>query len=397
MNTYGRIPISFTHGKGVYLYDTEGNEYIDAISGIGVNALGHSHPAVSHAIKKQADLLIHTSNLYGIEKQQKLADSLCSLSGMDNVFFSNSGAEANEAAIKIARLYGHNKGIETPTIIVMNQSFHGRTLATLSATGNSKIQQGFQPLVEGFIHVPYSDLNAIKDLANSRNDIVAILAEPIQGEGGVNMPADNFITQLRQLCDDHQWLLMLDEVQTGNARTGKYFAYQHHNILPDIVTTAKGLGNGLPIGACLAHGEAAKTFNPGNHGSTYGGNPLVCSAAQAVIDTIEKDQLCENAHNIGAFMLEQFNSQLASLTAIKDIRGQGLMIGIELDQNKLNKPCSELVSRARERGLLINVTATSVIRLLPPLIINQEQAQAIVSTVVHIINDFVQTASAAKP
>ena len=270
MNTYGRLPVSFTHGKGVYLYDEEGNQYIDAISGIGVNALGHAHPAVSDAIKKQADLLIHTSNLYGVENQKQLAEALCAVSGMDNVFFGNSGAEANEAAIKIARLYGHNKGVDQPHIVVMENAFHGRTMATLTASGSRKIQAGFEPLVNGFVRAPYGDIDALTNIAKNNPNIVAVLMEPLQGEGGVNCLPENHLAEIRALCDKNDWLMMLDEVQTGNGRTGCYFAYQHHHILPDVVTTAKGLGNGLPIGACLAHGKAATVLGPGNHGSTYG-------------------------------------------------------------------------------------------------------------------------------
>ncbi|MFA7553522.1 MAG: aspartate aminotransferase family protein [Spongiibacteraceae bacterium] len=387
MNTYSRQPISFTHGKGVYLYDKEGKEYIDAISGIGVNALGHTHPAVSKAIKEQADLLIHTSNLYGIDRQQQLAESLCTVSGMDAVFFGNSGAEANEAAIKIARLYGDSQDIDLPQIIVMDNSFHGRTMATLTASGNRKIQAGFEPLLGGFIRAPYGDIKALQTIAKNNTNIVAVLVEPIQGESGVNMPPANYLSELRQLCDEHQWLMMLDEVQTGNGRTGTYFAYQQHNIMPDVVTTAKGLGNGLPIGACLAHGKAAEVFGPGNHGSTYGGNPLVCAAGQAVVDTINNDKLCENAATIGAFMLNAFKSELKGQAIIKDIRGQGLMIGIELKQ-----PCAQLVELARTKGVLINVAGGSVIRLLPPLIINQQQAEKIVAAVVASINEFAKQA-----
>ena len=386
MNTYGRLPVSFSHGENAYLYDQAGRKYLDAISGIGVNALGHSHPAVSQAIKSQADRLIHTSNLYGIERQQQLAESLCAISGMESVFFSNSGAEANEAAIKIARLYGHNNGIDLPQIVVMENAFHGRTMATLTASGNRKIQAGFEPLVGGFLRAPYGDIAALKNIAQSNSNVVAVLIEPIQGEGGVNVLPEHFMPELRALCDQQQWLMMLDEVQTGNGRTGEYFAYQHNNLLPDVVTTAKGLGNGLPIGACLAQGKAAATFGPGNHGSTYGGNPLVCAAAQAVVETIAEQKLCDNAKNLGDWLLQGFRDQLGDKDIIRDIRGQGLMIGIELSQ-----PCAELVNRAREKGLLINVTAGNVIRLLPPLIINQAQAEILLDSIVDIINRFAES------
>ena len=385
MNTYGRLPVSFSQGDNVYLYDQTGRQYLDAISGIGVNALGHSHPAVSAAIKDQADRLIHTSNLYGIERQQQLAESLCAASGMESVFFSNSGAEANEAAIKIARLYGHNNGIELPQIIVMENAFHGRTMATLTASGSRKIQAGFEPLVSGFLRAPYGDMAALNTIAQSNSDVVAVLIEPIQGEGGVNVLPEHFMPELRALCDQQQWLMMVDEVQTGNGRTGEYFAYQHHQLLPDVVTTAKGLGNGLPIGACLAQGKAAATFGPGNHGSTYGGTLLVCAAAQAVVTTIAEQKLCDNAKTIGDWLLQGFNDQLGDKTLVQDIRGQGLMIGIELTQ-----PCAELVDRAREKGLLINVTAGNVIRLLPPLIINQAQAEIVLTTIVDIVNQFAE-------
>ncbi|MEH6910376.1 MAG: aspartate aminotransferase family protein [Oceanicoccus sp.] len=385
MNTYGRLPVSFTHGKGVYLYDKEGNEYIDAISGIGVNALGHAHPAVSDAIKTQADLLIHTSNLYGVENQALLAEALCAASGMDNVFFGNSGAEANEAAIKIARLYGHNKGIDQPHIVVMENAFHGRTMATLTASGNRKIQAGFEPLVNGFVRAPYGDIDALVNIANNNTNVVAVLIEPIQGEGGVNCLPDNHLNEIRALCDKNDWLMMLDEVQTGNGRTGRYFAYQHNNILPDVVTTAKGLGNGLPIGACLAHGKAATVFGPGNHGSTYGGNPLVCAAALAVVNTINQQQLCHNAQQMGAFLLDRFNTAFENDDAVNDIRGRGLMIGIELD-----RPCGELVDQARAKGILINVTSGNVLRLLPPLIIDQSQTEQVATVVIDIIKNFIE-------
>ena len=384
MNTYGRLPVSFTHGKGVYLYDEEGNQYIDAISGIGVNALGHAHPAVSDAIKKQADLLIHTSNLYGVENQKQLAEALCAVSGMDNVFFGNSGAEANEAAIKIARLYGHNKGVDQPHIVVMENAFHGRTMATLTASGSRKIQAGFEPLVNGFVRAPYGDIDALTNIAKNNPNIVAVLVEPLQGEGGVNCLPENHLAEIRALCDKNDWLMMLDEVQTGNGRTGCYFAYQHHHILPDVVTTAKGLGNGLPIGACLAHGKAATVLGPGNHGSTYGGNPLVCAAALVVVNTINQQRLGQNAQQMGALLLDKFNRAFEHNEAVIDIRGQGLMIGIELD-----RPCGELVDRARAKGVLINVTAGSVVRLLPPLIINPSQTEQLATVVIDIINDFI--------
>lgn len=385
MNTYGTPAEGFSHGKGAYLYDNNDNRFLDAISGIGVNALGHSHPAVSQAIKDQADKLIHTSNLYGIEKQQLLAEALHRVSGMDNVFFGNSGAEANEAAIKIARLYGHQNGIESPNIVVMESAFHGRTMATLSASGNSKIQTGFGPLVSGFVRVPYGDIAALEAVASNNQDVVAVLMEPLQGEAGVNVPPQGFLKAVRSLCDNNNWLMMLDEVQTGNGRTGAYFAYQHEGILPDVVATAKGLGNGVPIGACLAHGKAASVFGPGNHGSTFGGNPLCSAAALAVVETIEADKLCNNAAAMGDYMLAAFKEQLADTNMIADIRGKGLMIGIEIKQ-----PCVELVNDIRELGVLINVASGNVVRMLPPLIIDQQQADTIVAAVTTAIKAFAQ-------
>lgn len=386
MPTYGRQPVSFTHGRGTRLYDSAGKEYLDAVSGLGVNVLGHGHPAVVRAIREQSEKLIHTSNLYGIEKQQQLAELLCRETAMDSVFFGNSGAEANEAAIKIARLYGHGRDIDVPTIIVMEGAFHGRTMATLTATGNRKIQRGFEPLLSGFVRAPYGDLQALHNIARNNSNVVAVLLEPIQGEGGINVLPDGHLEALRELCDTHHWLLMLDEVQTGNGRTGSYFAYQQTGILPDVVTTAKGLGNGVPIGACLAHGEAAQVFGAGNHGSTYGGNPLVCATAQAVVTTIRDEKLCDNARQQSEFLFQGFRSALQDLPQVKDIRGRGLMIGIELD-----KPCGELVDRARDRGLLINVTSERVIRLLPPLILSPKDAEQILTTVVELIHQFYAT------
>jgi acetylornithine/N-succinyldiaminopimelate aminotransferase len=384
MNTYGRLPVSFCRGEGAYLYDENGKQYLDAIAGIGVNALGHSHPAVSDAIATQANTLIHTSNLYRIEKQEKLAELLCGISDMERVFFANSGAEANEAAIKIARLYGHNKGVKKPRTIVVEGSFHGRTMATLSATGNRKIQAGFEPLVAGFVRAPYNDIAALEKIAENNSDVVAILVEPILGEGGVVVPDSNYLRALRELCDKHQWLLMLDEVQTGNGRTGSYFAYQGCDILPDVVTTAKGLGNGVPIGACLARGEAANTLQPGNHGSTYGGNPLACATALAVVHTISSEKLCDHAASMGKLIIDSLTEGLCDCKALIEVRGRGLMIGVELDRE-----CGELVSLALEQGLLINVAAGYTIRMLPPLIISAEQATELADKVCSLVLNFV--------
>ena len=381
MNTYNRLSVAFDYGQGAWIYDTDGNKYLDALSGIAVTGLGHAHPAVTEAICHQAEKLIHCSNLYTIPLQQQLAEKLTQVSGMDNVFFGNSGAEANEAAIKIARRYGHSRDIDKPAIIVMESAFHGRTLATLSATGNRSSQAGFEPLVSGFIRAPFNDLDAVKNILRHNNNVVAIFVEPIQGEGGINVPNNNYLEGLREICDQHELLLMLDEVQTGNGRTGRYFAYQHTSIMPDVVTTAKGLGNGFPIGACLARGKAASVFGPGTHGTTYGGNPLACAAALAVIDTIEKDKLCQHAESLGQYILDSFHIQLADKPYIKEIRGKGLMIGIELTDAG-----TELAVLAKVKGVLLNITGGGrVVRMLPPLIMNQTEADLLVNTVSSLI------------
>jgi acetylornithine/N-succinyldiaminopimelate aminotransferase len=386
MPTYGRLPVTFERGDGAWLWDTDGKRYLDAVSGIAVCGLGHAHPAVREALCEQAGTLIHTSNLYGIEYQEQLALRLTEPAGLDNAFFCNSGAEANEAAIKIARLHGHRRGIESPAIIVMENSFHGRTLATLSATGNPKIQEGFEPLVQGFIRVPYNDIAAVEAIAEANPNIAAILVEPIQGEGGVRVPTPNFLPKLRRLCDRHGSLLILDEVQTGTGRTGQFFAFQHTDIVPDVCTVAKALGNGVPIGACLARGGAAEILTAGTHGSTFGGNPLACRAALSVLDTLEQSALIERAEQLGHRLLSNFHERLNHLPHVLDIRGKGLMIGIELDA-----PCGELVRQALETGLLINVTAGNTIRLLPPLILSDEQSQRLIDTLCPLIQSFSQT------
>ena len=383
MSTYAPLPIAFDNGKGAYLFDTAGNKYLDALSGIAVCGLGHASPEVADAIATQAHTLIHTSNLYKIPHQIELGEKLCLLSGMNKIFFGNSGAEANEAAIKLARLYGKKKGIECPNIIVASGSFHGRTLATLSATGNSKVQAGFSPLVEGFVRVNYNDIDAINKVAENNSDVVAVLVEPIQGEGGVIVPDSHYLAEIRAICDKNDWLMMLDEIQTGMGRTGKWFAFQHNDIKPDVMTLAKALGNGVPIGACLASGKATDVFSPGTHGSTFGGNPLATRAALTVIDVMEKNNLCANAANMGQYLLQQFQQALSSVEGVVDIRGKGLMIGIELD-----KSCPELVKQALEYKLLINVTADKTIRLLPPLILTKEQADEIIQTVSILIKTF---------
>lgn len=384
MHNYAPLAVNFEKGEGATLWDSEGKTYLDALAGIAVCGLGHAHPAVTKAICEQAGKLVHTSNLYGIQTQQKLADKLTQLSNMDNVFFSNSGAEANEAAIKLARLYGHSKNIDQPAIIVMEGSFHGRTMATLTATGNRKIQAGFEPLVQGFVRAPYNDIEAIKNIAKNNSNVVAVLVEPITGEGGINIPADDYLNQIREICDEHNWLMMLDEIQTGICRTGKWFAHQHNGITPDVMTLAKALGNGVPIGACLAKGEAAKLFQPGHHGSTYGGNPLVTSAALAVIETCEENNLTDRAAALNEKIINGFKDNLKDLDAVVEIRSKGLMIGIQLD-----RPCAELVKAGLDAGILINVTAGDVVRLLPPLIISDEQADQIVTMVSKLIRDFV--------
>lgn len=383
MNTYARLPVAFSHGRGSRIFDTEGREYLDALSGIAVSTLGHAHPRLVSAIAAQAGRLLHTSNLYRIREQEQLADRLAALSGMQEVFFCNSGCEANEAAIKLARFYGHKKGIDTPTIIVMEKAFHGRTMATLSATGNRKTQAGFEPLVSGFVRVPYDDLAAIKAVAEHNKNIVAVMLEIVQGEGGIHLASSEFQQGLRTLCDELGWLLICDEVQCGMARTGKWFGYQHAGIQPDIATLAKGLGSGVPIGACMAGGRAAGLFGPGNHGSTFGGNPLACIAALTTIDTIEQDGLMANAERVGALIRQLMAEALAGLKGVVDIRGHGLMIGIELD-----RPCGELVGKALAAGLLINVTADKVVRLLPPLIFSENEARELVDRSAPLIREF---------
>ncbi len=385
MPTYGRLPVSFSHGQGAWLWDKDGIRYLDAISGIAVCNLGHAHPTVHDAICTQSKKLLHTSNLYGIDLQEQLANKLCQLSGMDNAFFCNSGAEANEAAIKLARRYGNNQNIAKPIIITMEKSFHGRTMATLSATGNTKIQEGFSPLLEGFIHVPFNDISAIEQAIRNHNNIVAILVEPVQGEGGVNIPDAQYLNKIKGICDQHQLLMMLDEIQTGIGRTGKFLAYQHNNIIPDVCTLAKALGNGVPIGACLASGKAANLLTAGTHGSTFGGNLLACSAALAVLDTLSQESLIDEAAKKGAYISSKIAEKLQDNKQVSEIRHKGLMIGIEL-----LKPCKNLVQQALAKNLLINVTNEKTIRLLPPLIINQEQIDYLVNTLAELVTEHIE-------
>ena len=380
LNTYGRLPVVFEHGRGMWLYDTEGQRYLDTFTGIAVCGLGHSHPGVARAISHQAERLTHCSNLFHCRLQQELARRICDLAGMDGAFFANSGAEVNETAIKLARHYGHQRGVTNPAIIVMENAFHGRTLATLTATGNRRVQAGFEPLVSGFVRVPYGDLEAVEAIAEANHNVVAVLVEPIQGEGGVAIPEADYLPGLRDICDRHEWLLMLDEVQTGNGRTGTYLACQQVGVTPDVVTLAKGFGNGYPIGACLARGEAAQVLGPGSHGSTFGGNPLGCAAALAVLDAMEKDALAERARLLGERLLNRFRERLEGADYIQDIRGQGLMLGIELTE-----PCSELVLLAKVQGILLNITRERVIRLLPPLTMTDEEADYLADQVIRII------------
>jgi acetylornithine aminotransferase len=391
MNTYARLPVAFTHGQGVWLWDAQGKRYLDALGGIAVNTLGHAHPKLVQTLAAQAGRLIHTSNIYQITEQENLADKLAAISGMDKIFFCNSGCEANEAAIKLARLFARSKGVENPAIVVMEKSFHGRTLATLSATGSRKVHAGFEPLVSGFVRVPYDDLEAVRQVAQNNRNVVAVLVEPIQGEGGINVAHLDYLRGLRELCDQYQWLLMLDEIQCGLGRTGKWFFYQHAGFHPDVVTLAKGLAGGVPIGACLARGAAAELFKPGNHGSTFGGNPFACAAALATLETIEHEKLLENAVEIGDFLHAGFSAALAGVKGVVAVRGMGLMLGIELD-----RPCSDLTQRALDAGLLINVTADKVVRLLPPLIMNRDEAQQLIERLSPLIRDFLGQAAAAN-
>ncbi len=385
MNTYVRQPVTFTHGVGVWLFDAQGNKYLDALSGVAVNGLGHAHPTLVAAIQYQVAKMIHVSNIYGIAEQEALADKLAEISGMDKVFFCNSGCEANEASIKLARLYAHNKGIENPEIIVMERSFHGRTMATLSATGNRKSQAGFEPLVSGFVRVPYDDLEAVKAIASRKNNVVAILVETVQGEGGVHIPLDMaaYFQGLRKICDQNNWLLMMDEVQSGIGRTGTWFGFQHAGIVPDVMSLAKGLGSGVPIGACVARGIAAQTFVPGKHGSTFGGNPLASTAGLTTLHVIETEMLRENAQKMGDLIQSSLQSALVDTKGVIKVRNAGLMIGIELD-----RPCGDLVKMALEAKLLINVTAEKVVRLLPPLVINEAEANELTQRLVALIKQF---------
>jgi acetylornithine aminotransferase len=389
MDTYGRQSVAFARGEGAWLWDTDGKRYLDGLSGIAVSGLGHAHPKFVQAIAAQAQRIVHASNLYRIPEQERLAAKLCALSAMDTAFFCNSGCEANEAAIKLARLHGHRRGIESPAIVVMEKSFHGRTIATLSATGSRKVQAGFEPLLAGFVRVPYDDAAVLDQVAANNSNIVAVLVEPVQGEGGIVVPDAGYLPDLRAACDRHGWLLMLDEVQSGMGRTGRWFAHQHTAIRPDVMTLAKGLGNGFPIGACLARGEAAEVFKPGTHGSTFGGNPLACVAALATLEIIEEEGLLARADQLGRAIVANLSERLADLPAIRQIRGKGLMIAVELD-----RPCADLVKLALDRGLLINVTADTIVRLLPPLVMDETQAHQLAVGVSDLVRAFVSAEAA---
>ncbi|MDH3714494.1 MAG: acetylornithine transaminase [Gammaproteobacteria bacterium] len=390
MSTYPRLPVAFTHGEGAWLWDEAGNRYLDALCGLAVTGLGHAHPAVTTAVAEQSQRLLHTSNLYRIPVQEQLGERLCALTGQEKVFFCNSGAEANEAALKIARLYGHQHGIDAPTVVVMEGAFHGRTMATLTATGNPKVQAGFEPLLSGFMRVPYNDAAALRDLRAERTDIVAVLLEPVQGEAGIVVPDPDYLRQVREICDARGWLMMIDEIQSGMGRSGKWLASEHAGVSADVVTLAKALGNGVPIGACLARGEAANVMQAGHHGSTFGGNPLACSAALAVLDTIESENLLDNAAQMGEVIVTRLREKLAGVNGIREIRSLGLLLGIELQL-----PCPELVQRALDRGLLINVAQGNVIRLLPPLIIDREQAGQIADILAVLVREFLSDAEPA--
>ena len=389
MQTYAPQPVAFARGEGAWLWDTEGKRYLDALAGIAVNGLGHNHPAIVRAISEQAARLIHTSNLFRVPEQERAAERICKLAAMDNAFFTNSGSESNECALKIARLYGHNRGVENSTVVVMEKAWHGRTLATLSATGSRKAQAGFEPLMGGFLRVPYNDFAAIERIADNPS-IVAVLMEVLQGEGGIHVADAEYLRKLRALCDRREWLLMIDEVQSGIGRTGKWFAHQWAGIVPDVMPLAKGLGSGVPVGACLARGAAAKVFKPGNHGTTFGGGPLVCAAVLATLDTIEKDGLLEHAGRMGEVLKSGLEQALAGVAGVKEVRGMGLMLGVELD-----RPCAEVVKRCLDAGLVTNVTADKVIRILPPLVLDEAQARQLVEILSGVVKAFLAQPSAA--
>ncbi len=387
MNTYARQPVAFVRGEGVWLWDESGKKYLDALAGIAVNTLGYAHPRLTKALSERlASGVLHTSNLWRIPMQEAAADRLAEITGLDEVFFCNSGLEANEAAIKVARKYGHERGIAEPAIIVMEKAFHGRSLATLSATGSRKVQAGFEPLVSGFVRVPLNDLDAVRQVAEHNRNIAAVMVEPIQGEGGINVSRLEYLRGLMEICERNQWLFISDEVQCGLGRTGKWFVYQHAGFMPDVVPLAKGLGSGVPVGACVVGGRAKGVFKPGNHGSTFGGNPLAMTAVVTTIDTIKEEGLLANASRAG----EAIRGGIPRLNGITEVRGMGLMIGVELD-----RPCGELVKRALDAGLVLNVTADNVIRMLPPLIMNEAEARDVVSRLAPVLESFLEKRAAA--
>ena len=388
MQTYSPLPISLAKGEGVWVWDVEGKRYLDALAGIAVTNIGHSHPKLLENVTAQLHKITHTSNILTVPEQATLADRLTKLANMDTVFFANSGAEANECAIKLARLYGHNQGIDLPTIIVMENSFHGRTLATITASGSRKVQAGFEPLVQGFVRVPFNDIQAIQQIAESNKQIVAVLVEPLQGESGIRVASPDYLKQIRAICDENDWLMMLDEVQTGIGRTGKWFAYQHSDIVPDVIALAKGLGNGIPIGACLARGKAHDVLKVGNHGTTYGGNPLSCVAASTVLAVIEQEGLLENATKVGNYLKDALGQRLGNLPGVVEVRGQGLMLGVEID-----RPCRELLHSAAQAGLLLSIAGGSTVRLTPPLLLKEKEADQIVDILEKIIPEFTAVGS----
>ena len=383
MSSYGRLPVTVSHGDGIWLWDTDGKRYLDGHGGIAVCALGHSNAPLAAAISEQASQLLHCSNYYNIPVQEELGTRLCEIAAMDKVFFCNSGAEANEACIKVARLHGHQNGIENPAIIVMENSFHGRTMATLTATGNRKIQSGFEPLIQGFVRAPFSDVDALERIAENHRNIVGVMFEPIQGEGGVNTAQQGYLTAVREICDRNNWLMMVDEVQTGMGRTGKWFAHQHESIKPDVMAVAKALGNGVPIGACLASGAAAQLIQPGSHGTTFGGNPLSCRAGLTVIQQMNDNDLVARAGALGNSIMEKLKTNFQNTPGVVSIRGKGLMIGIELTE-----PCGAIASMAVENGLLLTVTADRVVRILPPYIMSDEEADMLVDKLSSVIKQF---------
>jgi acetylornithine aminotransferase len=383
MNTYARLPVAFVRGQGVWLYDEAGKKYLDALAGIAVNTLGHAHPRLVAALTEQIGRIIHTSNLYRIPLQEQAADRIAAITGLDEVFFCNSGLEANEAAIKVARKYGHDRGVAEPAIIVMEKAFHGRSLATLSATGSRKVQAGFEPLVQGFVRVPLNDLEAVRQVAARNKNVVAVFVEPIQGEGGINVARLEYLRGLREICDQNDWLFMSDEVQCGLGRTGKWFVYQHAGIQPDVVPLAKGLASGVPVGACVVGGRAQGVFKPGNHGSTFGGNPLAMCGVVTTLDTMRDEGLLENAVRVGDAIRNGLAAALQGIAGVTEVRGMGMMIGVELD-----RPCGDIARTALERGLVVNVTAENVIRILPPLVMNADEGRQAVERLAPIVREF---------